>query len=358
MKLLYAFGSSMRFGKFNRRQPDLAIIQELYKMDKDAFLVDRTKTMFWPFSPKLLEPEYTIPDLTVPAVTYEEAGIRRANELLDLNRPIYALWSGGIDSTFMLACFLLTGRSLDQITVAMNEESVKEYPLFYKKYVRPLFPRLESVEEVTLQAGHGNANGILLTGELNDNLFGNPMMNIFFRKFGPEVLSKPYSLSQMSSMLSVYGISDLSRQCILEVIETTFTNSPRPIDTVGDWAWWYGWNFKWQEVALKMPARFKQTTQVEAFFSSADYQRWSVNHEFDYTGLENVKRIPKQTILRLTNDQDYYRYKTKFTSTTPYYALPASAGIREDGYRISFEEFNPMDYYDPDNSIAKWLNNH
>jgi len=357
MKLLYAFGSKMRFGTFEHQRPDLSVMQELYKMDKDAFLVDRTKQVFWPLSPTLLEPDFTIPDLSLPAVTYEEAGVKRANDLLDTGLPIHALWSGGIDSTFMLSCLLLTGRPLDQVTVVMNDESIKEYPLFYKKFVRPLFPRLQSVEYVTQQAGHGCIDGIVLTGELNDNVFGNPMMNIFFRKFGSDMLAKPYSKQQLTNMMSVYGISYLACQCIVEVIESSFKNSPRPIDTVADWAWWYGWNFKWQEVALKLPARFKKDTRVEGFFSSADFQRWSVAQEFDYSSLANVKLLPKETIRKVTNDADYYQTKTKFTSTTPYYALPSNAGIREDGYRIPFAEFDPMEYYNPDNSIANWLNN-
>jgi hypothetical protein len=351
MTLHYAFGSTLRDQKFS--QPDLTIFQQLYRLDTDPFLVDRTQTVSWPFGEKLLD-QFRLPDLSGTPVTFQEAGIVQANSLLDRRSKIYLFWSGGIDSTFMLVSFLLTNRDLaDQVVVVLNEDSIREYPAFYKNHIQGQF-ELMSTERAMAQASLGSLNGLFLSAEHADQLFGSPLTNVIHQRFGNGVLSTP--VAGIVAVLEKFGIDQQASQCIADLYQQTFKHSPRPIETVWDWFWWHGFNFKWQMIGLKLKTRLDPTTELVTFYSGVDFQRWSVNQRPDLTNIETLKNIAKQTILDFTQDQDYFDHKIKHSSSTLYFAKANSAAITDQG-KLSFAEFDPMNYYTLDNSIANWLNN-
>lgn len=350
MNLHYAFGSKLRDQAFT--QPDLKIFQQLYILDTDPFLVDRTQTLRFPFSEQLLD-EFQLPTLSGPAPTFKEAGIRRALALLDRHSKIYLFWSGGIDSTFMLVSFLMTNRNLkDSITVVMNDDSIREYPNFYKNHIKGQFQILSTERAMSLASAQG-LDGIFLSAEHADQLFGSPLVNLIHQRFGADTLAKP--ANDINIILQQFGLDQQASNCIADLYSQTFNSSPRPIKTVWDWLWWHGFNFKWQMIGLKLKTRLAQTTQLVTFYSGSDFQNWSIEQVPDLSNIESVKNIAKQSILEYTKDQSYFDHKIKHPSSTLYFAKTNSAAITSAG-KISFDQFKPMSYYNPDNSIAEWLN--
>ena len=354
MSLLYAFDSQLRSGDSGKQ--DVGIFQQLYLLDADPFLVDRTGTITWPIRSSLLE-SHRLPDFDLPTLKFSECGRVRACQLLDSGRRIYLMWSGGIDSTAMLVNFLCLGRSLAQVTVAMNEDSIREYPKFYQQHVRENFD-LMSTEELMLRATVSGLDGVMLSAEHADQLFGSPLANTIHQRFGADYLLQPATQHNIVTMMAGFGMHQQAAQCIHDLYHQTYAKSPRPIATTWDWLWWHGFNFKWQQIGQKLRTRLLTNVDLVTFYSSDDFQRWSAHQQPDLKNIESLKNTAKQVILDHTQDQEYFDQKIKHASSTLYYAKPNSAAITDQDQKISFDHFHVMDHYDPDNSIAKWLNNH
>lgn len=354
MKLLYAYDSKIR--GVSSGKDDIAVFQQLYKFDTDPCLVDRTNVIDWPFNIVLAQ-EFELPTVKQQSLKFNECAESRANQLLDIGNSIHLMWSGGIDSTAMLVSFLKTGRSLENLTIALNEDSVREYPQFYQNHIRGKF-KLIATEELMQLVNQPNFSSIMLSAEHADQLFGSPTANLIHQKFGAEFLLKSADKKNVTDLLKGFGINDISSNCLTDLYAMTHKNSPRPIDTIWDWAWWHGFNFKWQEIGLKLKTRLHPGTRLMTFYSSDEFQNWSINQTPNLDSMSSLKVEPKKMILDYTKDQHYFDNKIKHPSSTLYFATPSAAGINEHGQKIKFQNFDPMDYYNPNNSIAKWLNNH
>lgn len=354
MNLLYAYDSKLRNGYSGRK--DIEIFQQLYQIDIDPFLVDRTQNIKWPYYCQLLDCNQ-LPDFDLPVLSFADCCIARAKELLGKDNKIYLMWSGGIDSTAMLISFLTAGRSLDQVTIALNDDSIREYPNFYHLHIRSKFD-LISIEELMLRASTTGLDGIMISAEHADQLFGSPLANLIHQKLGADFLYQPATSDVITGLLRKFNLDPLSAKCIDDLYRLTFTHSPRPIQNVWDWAWWHGFNFKWQQIGLKLKTRLLENVDLITFYSDTNFQRWSANQRPDLHSMESLKNTAKQVILDYTNDRHYFDHKIKHPSTTLYYAKQNSPAILENGKKLDFGQFDFLDYYDPGNSIAKWLNNH
>lgn len=352
MRLLYAFSAHLR--NFDFKREDLKIFQDLYMLDKDAFFIDRTATISNPFR-SCLYPEYALPDFTRSNKSFQDCGLDRVAELLEHDRSLYLLWSGGIDSTFMLTCFLLAQCNLDNVMVVLNEDSVREYPKFYQRHVRPKFKHLIATEKFLADATYTRVPGLIVNAEHGDVLFGNPLLNNVYKSLGDSWLERPYSLDNAYELLRSFKIPDRSSKCFADLVALTLGKSPRPITSMADWIWWYSFNFKWQEQGLKLMPKISKDNRFTTFYGSHDFQRWSVAQKFNHDNLSSIKNTAKLVIKELTQDQEYFDNKIKFPSTSIYYAKIGPSALLEDGSRLYAKDFDPMDYYDLDNSMSKWL---
>ena len=138
-------------------------------------LVDRQQKMRLPFRFRLYDAFRMPTDLAGFDLTYEQCCERRATEILELSRrldrPIYVLYSGGIDSTLVLTSFMktMTAQELqDRVVVALSWDSVIENPRFYHDHIRRRC-------RITTSDGLGSfldGQRIVVGGEHNDQLFG------------------------------------------------------------------------------------------------------------------------------------------------------------------------------------------
>ena len=93
-----------------------------------------------------ISPLYSAPPLKFINDSLADLADRRAIELIknakDTNRNIIVMWSGGIDSTFVLTAILKNISEADQelITVLLTTHSISDNPDFYFKFLSQLFP--------------------------------------------------------------------------------------------------------------------------------------------------------------------------------------------------------------------------
>lgn len=352
MKLLYAFSYLLNNSFQEQSSKDLEIYKEIYKIDADGWLVDRSGQINFPIG-EILDPEFSFPNSFSP-IGFDQACIESAQKLLAEGKPIYILWSGGIDSTAMLCSFIASKQDLSLVKIILNNDSINEYKKFYETYIRGKFEILVT-EEAMQRMSLGSLDGIVLSGEHGDQLFGSPLVNGIHQSFPKGFLKQPFNRENFKIFASSKGMSDISSDCWFDIYSESANSSPRPISSMFDFAWWHGFNFRWQAIGLKMLPRIKKEIDLRTFYSSKELQSWSVYHKPDLDRLETLKIEPKKFILSLTGDRDYFENKIKYPSSTLYYGKPAAAGVDQNKNKISLNNFKVSDYYNPNNSISHWL---
>jgi hypothetical protein len=354
MKLLYAYTQELKDASIRDTRQDVKIFGQLYKFDADAWITDRTRTLNFPFSEHLLDNNviddaYRIRSKNIK-INFSQAAIEQANDLLDTQLPLYVLWSGGIDSTAILVAFLQTHRCLDKVTVILNYNSIIEYKLFYELYIKTTLKILVT-EEAMLLMSLDKLDGIIISGEQADQLVGSTGA-VFLEQSSTKSQDDIFNFVNFHTICRKKEIDEPSIRCWYELFSSTFSKSPRPINTMFDFAWWYGFNFKWQKGSVVMYLRAHKNINIQPFYSGLAFQHWSIHYTPE---LNNIKSEIKDFVFNFTEDTIYYKNKIKHRSSTLYYAVPASAAINQNYNKIQQKDFNLEDFYNPDNSIVRWL---
>lgn len=353
MKLLYAFNREMKdsLSKFNKR--DIDIYKQVFKFEQDGWLVDRTNTIEFPLA-RLLNEQFALP-ASHAASTFDDACISRACELLDANKKIYIMWSGGIDSTAIVTAFLASGQDLSNIVIALNHDSIKEYPKFYFEHIRPKFPVI-AIEELMTIASTIGIEGIVLSGEHADQLIGGSnMASAVVQNLGADFLAKQLTRENFKILMSSKRVDDWAIDCWFDMYTATFAKSPRELQTMYDLIWWHGFNFRWQPIGMKLFTRMNKGTDLRTFYSSIKFQTWAINHVPDLSMINTLKSETKDFILSYTKDIEYAHNKIKHPSSTLYFGKPSAAAVDQNFDKISHLDFYLPDFYVLDNSITKWM---
>jgi hypothetical protein len=349
MKLNYVFSTELKHSNIYDDYKDITLFRSLFNIDADAFLVDRTDTISFPFSENNIFPMLTT---TTTPLSWQECADNRVKELVKTGEKLYVMWSGGIDSTLMLISFMKHAPN-DQIVVVLNQDSVKEYPRFYKTNILPSYQIL-ATEELMLLVGQSNLfNGLLISAEHADQLVGSPISDLIVKKLGRTMLGLPYNDENFEKFLLSAGVPIYHIDILINIYNMTIEKSPRPIKTMWDLCWWHGFNFKWQTIAMKLAVRMADPTKLITFYSSNDFQNTSIQQ----TGnVLNLKSEFKEIILDYTLDGNYWKTKEKFASSTLYYSLSSPAGLTEKWDRIPVRDLNLIDYYNADNTLRRLIN--
>jgi hypothetical protein len=354
MKLLYAYNNFLKNPAFKSTNEDVNVYKEIYKVDADGWLVDRTGTVTFPWQTKLLDRYKHIEKS--PSYDFETCCLLNATKYIETGKPIILMWSGGIDSTAMVVAFLKVAKDLSNITVAFNNDSVREYPSFYKNYICGKVKGLSTEELVLRITTSGIGDTILLSAEHADQLFGSPLAGGIAQTLGLEFLTKPFNQNNFRTLFTSKGVPQRYADCWFDLYNETSKHSPKPIQTMFDMAWWHGFNFRWQAIGMKIYPRINSNVDFRTFYSDTMFQQWSIDQTFTMDSIGQLKTIPKDFIFEFTGDADYRDNKIKHPSSTLYYAKPAASAILEDFTKLP--KIDIMDYYDLDNSIANWLKTH
>jgi len=285
-------GTTFSLKDIIEQRPDLKIFSEISNLASGSWLVDRTSSVQLPFNTVLLD-KYTLPDFDkIPNLELEECCNNRVLELMALDKKIYFLYSGGIDSTLALVAFIKSGITLKNIVVVCNDHSIRENPNFYYSSIRSYF-ELMSTELFMQQLKTQSIDGIILSSEHGDSLYGNDYSSIAFESLGVQFLEKPATRENLLRLFHSKGLSTQSAACWFDLYSTNLKLSPRTIETVYDFLWWVGFNWRWQWCGEKIKLRTGLDPEIYTFFSSEQLQKWAVNHK---QSVIQKKQILKKTI--------------------------------------------------------------
>lgn len=224
------------------------------------------------------------------------------------NRKIFVFWSGGLDSTGALVA-LMKNCPLDQIVVIMSDPSVDEAPLFFERYIK------DKIQVILMKHGivaphirTGISEGIVVTGEIGDQLFG----TVNFEGVLNETLKGPWR----------DGISKGEH----DRYEGFVSACPRELDNYADFLWWINYSIKYQNVQMRMILEVKNSILEQNtfhFFDSSDFNDWTVTApislKFPDMNKKQYKYPLRRYIYEYDGDLSYFKNKEKERSLRFYH---------------------------------------
>lgn len=300
--------------------------------------------------PRVLIDPITAMPRSHSGISWDEATAARVIEVrnrldLDPNLDLCVLWSGGIDSTFILASLIL---HLDRdywprVRVALTPASILENPSFYRYHILPNF-RTQAI-------GDDQTHALVIDGSLGDKLICNELMIRWALNEGASQ-RLPFAIDRLITFLDDYIGDGRSHAVIWEKIAATATASGIHLDTVGDALWWLGFNFAWVGMyydkigldSIYHDITVHQIRQGISWFASESYQDWAMGQTGRLaTGNDlwhTYKQPCKDLIYQVDQNQFYQRFKLKTVSNSRSFyqiKLPIkqwTLAVNQDGQRI------------------------
>jgi len=267
-----------------------------------------------------------MPPLRNINLSFEDVCDRVAQELIDRvnesDRTLLLLWSGGIDSTVILVSLLKQNIDRSRLRILLTKESREEHPRFFENYINEKLNWQDTLEFTRGQ--HTRENFYTVSGVLGDQLFGGGSAGIFRNRYPGE--SRPWRTCRSEICEILVPDSPKAAAWFLAELERNIESQPRDIVTTDDFFWWFNFNFKWRETAIRSsynidlwgdnrhcnPDCLKNYLKNNVtFFGHELFQLWSL-------ATEN-KNIDKQQcrdyIYSWDGDRDYRDNKKKERST-------------------------------------------
>jgi len=265
------------------------------------------------------------------------------------DKPWLICWSGGVDSTALVAAILKNRSQSDRsnIIIACNQFSVVENPRFFYNHIKPNFQIIDSE--------HLSIDHTILTkyyvfnGDLADQLYG-PNVRVMMKDNGTSLLKDfRRDPDELIDYLSNTMFNPQLGKWLYENLRENIDSVDIPITSYFDFFWWMAFNLFWpfqkfQTMGRLIPA--DTSTSLEDFQSShiewydtVEYQQWSmVSHLGARYSLDIAQRklALKKYIYDLDHDEYYFHFKCKQSSTSR-----QGAGLRDpficitdDGQRL------------------------
>lgn len=311
---------------FNERlMHHMALMQQNYT-------IDRTGTYPCHEDMQILSP---VGELVVPR-PIEELMHERAQEIVafarEKNKKIYLFWSGGIDSTAVF--FALTDYvTPEELVVVCNSTSEDEYPGFIAQHIRGIYEMYTIDMQATWQAvNHACTNGIAVTGEIGDQLFG----SVKFLDYTSFELKQNWK-----NIVSQYNTT------YVEQLEPYVDACPQKIESLASLYWWINYGMKYQLVQVRMMRDNKESilgVNLLHFFDTKQFNDWTISTPIEdkIPDFDQMKyKMPlREFIYKQNGDKEYFAGKGKVRSLAPKYGR-ASKSLLASGITTNFErEYN------------------
>lgn len=277
-------------------------------------IIDRTGTVQDPFKTKNVCPMSEFdPNFKL---NYHDCCMHR---MLDFDaqynrtgRKFRIMYSGGIDSSAIVAAFI-NFYGLDKasqiVEICCSPESINENPWLWDRYIRRgKFTLVPSVKHTSMW----NDDVVVVSGEINDQLFGGDGLARYKRNRDIYSTKNPddyvyASFSKKNEITDYY----------LNVLSPQLSKAPFPLLNFYMYIWWrnfssyYGTNQlkQFSQIRLdKIPDHLIENSYGQ-FFSSDEFQKWSMKWHQDYPesfcDFDNQKKPCKDFIINVLNIPEY-----------------------------------------------------
>jgi len=241
--------------------------------------------------------------------SFSELADERAMQLKKLPGTVFVMWSGGIDSTTVLASIFRTWpkEDLGKLVVLCNNDSIKENPKFFK---------LIAAKGITIKSSSANFEqylkyGYVVTGELGDQTFGSDVVGASVKEYGDSAINAPW---QDIAPRIFAKFSPTHGTAAFENYRHIVDEAPFELVTTQDFFWWLNISQKWQHVKYRSlcVANWKNPKETFKnlihFFDTVDFQIWSIHNHHTKKIKDtwtSYKFVAKEYIVDYTKDTDY-----------------------------------------------------
>lgn len=262
-------------------------------------IIDRTQTVKMPVNYHVADP-WIEPDLNNQK-NLDECFYNRVTEFNKKNTVINLFWSGGIDSTAIIAAFLRYNSNYSNLKIYYTVWSVKENPYFYLL--------LKKIKNLTLIDYAGDEyfkklEGIGITGEPADELTAS-LDYSFYQKYGCEGLQKPW-IDEFYNHLKNNDYIDF---CV-----KWFKQSGIEISTILEARWWFYISTKYYAYSNY---NLITNENFDNFYNTRDFTNYwaqNLNNLISKKGYHTYKQPIKDFVFSYDKNLIYKNEKTKKTS--------------------------------------------
>lgn len=312
--------------------------------------IDRSGALVPPYRISCCE-RNALPNINDNIISFQECMHRRAEEIYlrhrETGKPIVLAYSGGIDSTAVLAALIETmGLSECRriLLIAATQDSIAENNALWYNTILPNFDLIPATE----LESYINDRHILVIGDPGSgNFTGNVPAN------SQDLFEQPAQIDHMQYLHSrgILRVSNKNR-VLYSAIKQSSEHYGLRLYTLKEFSWWFYFNFKWQTVdprwAYRVSAKPRHYwfNDVYVFYNTLYFQSWSM-HQGRY--LPSLKPVQKDFIGKTFADLHYVNSKGKFFSASRLFR-----GCRyHDALDLDYQPVSITDpelYYNPDNS--------
>jgi hypothetical protein len=245
--------------------------------------------------------------------SFYEISIERAKELLALNQQINVMWSGGIDSTYVLFLLHQLANDKDQIKVLGTYNSIIESgDLFDTRIKNDLNFDIKVSSRNDLNY---NSEGIFVSGMGGNQLFG--PTDDMFAGVGKGMFH--HTLGTPETVYESYE-KNINPE-LLEFLDPLIRTCPKKIETIADLRWYCIFNLDWYTAVYEHKTMMPRETasKIHGFFNSFDFQSWAINTKEPFTKVQGDANTHRWQMRQIMSDEfglDHYALnKTKKISS-------------------------------------------
>lgn len=268
--------------------------------------VDRTQTVRSPLNFQVTRP-WQVP---TENLSLDKAFSSRVAHYLALGQPINLLWSGGADSSAMVAAFLKHSRTVDQLRLIYSPHSMYENRKFFDHVTRT-YPKL-STQDISgdFYVTH-ELDGVMVTGHGGDE-YTSSLDKSFFDAVGSAGLQQPWQ---------DYFYQRTKNDVLIEFCKKYFALAGRPIQTILEARWWFYLATKTQVYIPTDSSFISQTDRIKrfsGFFDCEEFENYIwhntdkiIEPSKDYT---SYKKFLRHYVYQFNGDIDFLENTEKKSS--------------------------------------------
>lgn len=232
------------------------------------------------------------------------------------NRKITVLWSGGVDSTGIIASLIKAGIHKDQLIIMHTKDIINEAPFEYKWLTDNKY-YLNEFTWNDVDKGRYNImlkNSLIVFGWCADQLFGH-MINLQF----PEQFFKDYKdgFFQIMMRKNAYRSPEFVDSAI-DILGEYIDKLNLDIKTTAEATWIFNFGVKWSHISREAKCLLPKALRNNciSFYEDTEFQDWSLSNFKEYNSKfygdpKNYKRPIKEVIYDVFKNDDYLNNKGK-----------------------------------------------
>lgn len=229
------------------------------------------------------------------------------------NCDCVVLWSGGCDSTAIVASFLSICTDLSFLTILHTASSIDENPEFYTiiKNNNIKMQQCNALAVYHIALDYAVNGSIVVTGFPADQLFG----SILGQKYPKDTTKEHFSIWLKDEQYHHNNLVFKESDTAIQQYEEAFNYYNLPIKTIAEFLWFNNFALKWDYVNNWIPCvTHQQSENILSFYNTYEFECWSLSnfdilHKHDQKDIKNYKIQLKDFIYSITKLRSTYQLK-------------------------------------------------